>query len=97
MGRAAEADLVTGYHRDLEARFAYVGSYTKNPPGGGSNNPIGLSVFRVSPGTGALSLIQQVASANPSFVTLDPKQRFLYVINEIDDYGGQKTGSGRSR
>ena len=26
--------------------YVYVGSYTKKPPGGGSNNPVGLSVFR---------------------------------------------------
>jgi 6-phosphogluconolactonase (cycloisomerase 2 family) len=37
--------------------------------------------------------VQQVHSANPSFVALDPSRRFLYVINEIDDYQGQKTGS----
>jgi 6-phosphogluconolactonase (cycloisomerase 2 family) len=76
--------------------FVYVGSYTKNPPGGGSNNPIGLSVFRFDPGTGALSPIQQVQSANPSFVALDPSRRFLYVINEIDDYEGQKSGSAEA-
>jgi 6-phosphogluconolactonase (cycloisomerase 2 family) len=73
--------------------YVYVGSYTKNPPGGGSNNPVGLSVFRFDPETGALSPVQQVQSANPSFVTLDPSRRFLYVINEIDDYEGQKSGS----
>ena len=55
--------------------FVYVGSYTKNPPGGGSNNPVGLSVFRFDPATGALSLVQQVQSANPSFVALDPSRR----------------------
>lgn len=73
--------------------FAYVGSYTKDPPGGGSNNPVGLSVFQFDPATGGLSLVQQVQSANPSFVALDPSQRFLFVINEIDDYEGQKNGS----
>ena len=76
--------------------FVYVGSYTKNPPGGGSNNPIGLSVFRFDPATGALSPVQQAQSANPSFVTLDPSRRFLYVINEIDDYEGQKSGSAEA-
>ena len=76
--------------------FVYVGSYTKNPPGGGSNNPIGLSVFRFDPATGALSAVQQVQSANPSFVALDPSRRFLYVINEIDDYEGQKSGSAEA-
>jgi 6-phosphogluconolactonase len=76
--------------------FVYVGSYTKNPPGGGSNNPVGLSVFRFDPATGALSPVQQVQSANPSFVALDPSRRFLYVINEIDDYEGQKSGSAEA-
>src|SRR5215831_1249051 len=50
--------------------YLYVGSYTKNPPGGGSNNPIGLSVFKFDAATGALSPVQQVPSANPSFVAL---------------------------
>lgn len=76
--------------------FVYVGSYTKNPPGGGSNNPVGLSVFRFDPATGALSPVQEVQSANPSFVALDPSRRFLYVINEIDDYEGQKSGSAEA-
>jgi 6-phosphogluconolactonase len=76
--------------------FVYVGSYTKNPPGGGSNNPVGLSVFRFDPAAGGLSPVQQVPSANPSFVALDPSRRFLYVINEIDDYEGQKSGSAEA-
>jgi 6-phosphogluconolactonase (cycloisomerase 2 family) len=73
--------------------FLYVGSYTKNPPGGGSGNPTGLSVFRFNPQGGALIPVQQVPSANPSFVALDPSKRFLYVINEIGDYEGKKSGS----
>jgi hypothetical protein len=75
--------------------FVYVGSYTKNPPGGGSNNLVGLSVFRFDPATGALSPVQQVQSANPSFVALDPSRRFLYVINEIDDYEGRRAARPR--
>jgi len=73
--------------------YVYVGSYTKNPPDGGSENPMGLSVFRFDPQTGALTPVQQVRSANPSFVALNPSKRFLYVINEIDDYEGEKSGS----
>jgi 6-phosphogluconolactonase (cycloisomerase 2 family) len=73
--------------------FVYVGSYTNDPPGGGNNNPVGFSVFKFDPTTGKLSPVQQVKSANPSFLALDPSHRFLYVINEIDDYEGQKTGS----
>ena len=85
-----------GTHAAEGAMFVYVGSYTKDPPGGGNNNPVGLSVFRFDPATGALTPVQQVKSANPSFVALDPSHRFLYVINEIDDYQGQKTGSAEA-
>jgi 6-phosphogluconolactonase len=77
------------------ATFVYVGSYTKDPPGGGNNNPVGLSVFRLDPATGGLTPIQQVQSPNPSFVALDPSRRFLYVINEIDNYEG-KNGSAEA-
>ena len=73
--------------------YVYVGSYTKKPPGGGSSSPVGLSVFRFDPQSGVLTPVQQVASANPSFVALDPSKRFLYVVNEIDDYEGKKSGS----
>jgi len=37
-----------------------------------------------------------VQSANPSFAALHPSRRFLYVINEIDDYEGQKSGSAEA-
>jgi 6-phosphogluconolactonase len=73
--------------------YAYVGSYTRNPPGGGTGNPVGLSVFRFEPANGALTLVQEVASDNPSFVALSPSRRFLYVVNETIDYEGQASGS----
>jgi 6-phosphogluconolactonase (cycloisomerase 2 family) len=87
---------VAGAADTASPTFVYVGSYTKDPPGGGSNNPVGLSVLRFDPATGALTPVQQVKSANPSFVALDPSRRFLYVINEIDDYEGQKSGSAEA-
>ena len=101
VGAACAADLMLPAATSRAAgpsdsTFVYVGSYTKDPPGGGSNNPVGLSVFKFDPATGALSLVQQVKSANPSFVALDPSRRFLYVINEIDDYEGQKLGSAEA-
>jgi 6-phosphogluconolactonase len=74
--------------------YVYVGSYTKkDSPDGGSNKSIGISVFRFDPQTGALTPVEQVPSANPSFFALDPSKRFLYVINEIDDYEAKKSGS----
>jgi 6-phosphogluconolactonase len=77
-----------------EARFAYVGAYTREAPGGGGTaTPVGISVFAVAAGTGALSLVQTVPSDNPSFLALDPTESFLYAVNEIDDFEGGGNGS----
>lgn len=78
-----------------EARFAYVGTYTRGAPGGWSDkaeatHPTGVAVFAVAPETGAFTLIETVPSDNPSYLTLHPTQRYLYVSNEIADYDGQK-------
>ena len=40
--------------------------------------------------------IQQVASANPSFLALDHGRNFLYAVNEIDEYEGLPAGSVES-
>ncbi len=81
-----------------EARFVYVGSYTRGAPGGWSalanaNHPEGVAVFAVGAGMGDLHLIQTVPSDNPSFVAMHPSGDFLYVLNEIADYEGQAQGS----
>ena len=81
--------IVTG-----EARFAYVGTYTRDAPGGGGTATAeGISVFAVAPGTGALSLVETIPSDNPSFLALDPAQNVLYAVNEIDDFEGGGNGS----
>ena len=81
-----------------EARFAYVGSYTRGAPGGWSavadaNHPEGIMVFAVGAGMGDLKLIQTVPSDNPSFVATHPSGNFLYALNEIADYEGEEKGS----
>ena len=80
------------------ARFAYTGVYTRGAPGGWSDaaeaeHPVGIGVFSVDAATGALTLIQTLASDNPSFVALHPSQQYLYVSNEIADYEGAEAGS----
>src|SRR5687768_2616568 len=65
------------------ARFAYVGAYTREAPGGGGAVAEGISVFAVAAGSGELSLVQTVSSDNPSFLAFDPAQRFLYAVNEV--------------
>jgi 6-phosphogluconolactonase len=81
-----------------EARFVYVGTYTRGAPGGWStladvNHPEGVTVFSVGAGMGDLQLVQTVPSDNPSFVAMHPTGQFLYALNEIADYEGAEKGS----
>lgn len=75
------------------ARFAYVGSYTRPEQGGRGSDGLGISVYAVAPETGALTLVQTVAADNPSWVELDPTQRFLYAAYETGDYEGEPSGA----
>ena len=78
------------------ARFAYVGTYTTGAPGGSGQLPSeGISVFAVD-AAGALTLVQTVPSANPSFLALSVDQSVLYAINEIADFEGGENGSVES-
>jgi 6-phosphogluconolactonase len=77
------------------ASHAYIGTYTRDAPGGdsGKAQSEGIYVAKVDQETGALELIQTVPSDNPSFLALSPDQRFLFAINEIEDFEGREVGS----
>jgi 6-phosphogluconolactonase len=65
----------------------YVGTYTD----GGSR---GIYRFSLHPGSGeATEPVLAAPSENPSFLALHPSGRFLYAVNETDDYGGTKGGA----
>jgi 6-phosphogluconolactonase len=67
--------------------LVYFGTYT----GKGSQ---GIYACRFRPSTGKLTPVQLAAeTVNPSFLAVDPAQRFLFAANEIGDYGKAKSGS----
>lgn len=69
------------------AFLVYVGTYTKQ-------ESKGIYAYRFQPATGKLTPVGLVAETeNPSFLTLHPNRRFLYAVNEIANYEGQKAGS----
>ncbi len=67
--------------------LAYIGTYT-------GLKSQGIYAFRFDAATGRLSPLGLAAkSANPSFLAVDPSHRFLYAVNEVGDFQGQKSGA----
>jgi 6-phosphogluconolactonase (cycloisomerase 2 family) len=66
--------------------FAYVGTY--------SNRGKGIHLLSVDLKTGALTPLRDFAGvANPSSLVISPDGRFLYAVNEVAEFEGQKTGA----
>ncbi len=67
--------------------FVYFGTYT-------GPKSRGIYVSRFATTTGRLSAPALAAvTPNPSFLALHPNGRFLYAVNELDEFHGEKAGS----
>jgi 6-phosphogluconolactonase len=75
---AAGPALVRGGHAETRALFAYVGAFT-TPERKGHGG--GINVYRVDPTSAAWTHEQLLEIVNPSFLTLDRAQRFLYSVH----------------
>lgn len=65
----------------------YVGTYT------GAKSK-GIYVLQLDPSSGTLTDAKLAAETpSPSFLAVDPTRRFLYAVNEVDSFAGEKTGS----
>ena len=81
---------MTSVSQKNESTNVYIGTYT----GKGSE---GIYRFRLHHASGELTSETLAAKIkNPSWLTLSPDKRFLYCINEISDYHGQKSGAATS-
>jgi 6-phosphogluconolactonase len=82
---AAGPAVLRGGHAEAQPRanratalFAYVGAFT-TPERKGHGG--GINVYRVDPASGAWTHEQLLEIVNPSFLTLDRAQRFLYSVH----------------
>ncbi|EPX59386.1 6-phosphogluconolactonase [Cystobacter fuscus DSM 2262] len=67
--------------------WLYVGTYTS----GGSE---GIYLCRLDLATGALQKLAVTPNvAEPSYLALDPKGRYLYAVNELVEYEGKPSGA----
>jgi 6-phosphogluconolactonase len=65
--------------------FVYVGTYT-------GEKSKGIYVFDFYEGNASSARVA-AETANPSFLAVGPAEDFLYAVNEISNYEGQKTGA----
>jgi 6-phosphogluconolactonase len=67
----------------------YVGTYTED---GGTSK--GIYAYRFDSSTGSIvSLGLAARTINPSFLAVHPNHRFLYAVDEVRNYAGQKSGA----
>ena len=70
-----------------EKLLVFVGTYTRR----GSE---GIYVYRMDGSSGALEFASKATGiVDPSFLAIDPRQRNLYAVNEIDEFGGKASGA----
>jgi 6-phosphogluconolactonase len=69
--------------------LVYVGTYTEE----GSKSK-GIYVYRFDPSTAEITPVGLAAETiNPSFLAVHPNHRFLYAVNEVSRYKGEKSGA----
>ncbi len=69
--------------------LVYVGTYTEE----GSTSK-GIYAYRFDPNTAELTALGLAGeTTNPSFLAVDPNHRFLYAVNEVGNYKGEKSGA----
>ena len=73
--------------RAQRSLLVYVGTYT-------SGKSEGIYLYRLNLSSGEL---KHVATTNgvkdPSFLTIAPSRRYLYAVNEVEEFAGQKSGA----
>ena len=72
---------------DTSPFLVYVGTYT-------GPKRKGIYVYRMDPATGTMTSLGVAAEIkSPSFLAIHPNRRFLYAVNEIDEFAGKKSGA----
>jgi 6-phosphogluconolactonase len=67
--------------------LVYVGTYT-------AGKSEGIYLYRLNLLSGELKHVATAKGVvNPSFLALSPSRRYLYAVNEVGDFAGQKTGA----
>ena len=67
--------------------FVYVGTYT-------TGKSEGIYLYRLNLASGELKHVATTKGvSNPSFLTLTSNRRYLYAVNEVEDFAGRRSGA----
>jgi 6-phosphogluconolactonase len=81
------ADLRFARAAPAHELLLYVGTYT-------TGKSEGIYLYRFNLTSGELAHAGTTKGVvNPSFLTLAPNRRYLYAVNEVDDFGRRKSGA----
>jgi 6-phosphogluconolactonase len=70
------------------AYFAYIGTYTRK------QSSKGIYAYRFDAAAGKLTPVGLAAeSADPSFLAVHPSGKYLYAVNEVDNFDGIRSGA----
>ncbi len=73
--------------RRSEELLLYVGTYT-------SGKSEGIYLYRLNLAAGELKHVTTIRGVkDPSFLTLSPNRRFLYAVNELEEFENKKSGA----
>jgi 6-phosphogluconolactonase len=88
IGCAAVAMMATGTPAfSRSERVVYIGTYT-------GENSKGIYAFRFDDATGGLAPVGLVAETpSPSFLTASANGRFVFAVNELENFAGAASGS----
>jgi 6-phosphogluconolactonase len=71
----------------------YMGSYTRQHAHV-HGRAEGIYAYRLDSASGALTYTNQMmATVDPSFVAIEPQNRYLYAVNEVAEFAGQSGGA----
>jgi 6-phosphogluconolactonase len=91
VGAIGVVGLWRGALPEATSQLLYAGAYTE------AGRPEGLHLLRFDSKTGTLKRLSSMdVGPNPSFLTIHPSGRSLFVVNEVNDIDGDVTGSVRS-
>src|SRR5215471_950841 len=87
LGGLGTLGVLVGRRKPQTERIVYVGTYT-------SGKSEGIYVFKLNTSTGQLVYSNTIKGViDPSFLVVDGTGRFLYSVNEVNEFGGKPTGA----